>query len=732
MKKTYIGKIKAVLCIFLICSLMILSACTASPESVVLSQDGEGVSLNEEKQNKKLFCENKSTKELKRISRSDMTVLYLDEENCNVSVYDYAGKKLWNSLPEKYTDGAPCVISVDVLVGAQQYTLNSQTHSVQKGLASYEIKNGSVTVIYGFDTALSDGTKIKFSVPVCFEAVDGVVTVSVDCSKIKADNSKVKIKTLHLLEYFGSSVSAGEDDYILIPDGCGAIIDIGEKAKEFDRITVPVYGADYSSGETNSKAQAYVAAYGIKSGDSAFVAVVENGEAIAKITADKALKKTSYNRVGASFDLIKTYSDGGKVYASKNSYDGEVRITYRLISGNSANYVGMASACRETLIRNGMLGLQELSEETTNFPFVLTLIGSANITAENTKKAVLTSFEEAQEILSFFRSKGISNIVLRYKGMFDGGLSQTDVGKLKLNSALGSKNSFSDLLSYTSSQNIDFYADINLISASGGKVKEPAVTINGETASAEFTNLKNKVIYSADKKEFSSAAGLSDTTNSVIALSRELAFSGISLSDAGKVLCTDYSSKSYSGRQQTEKNIFSLSGSISSSKKLMVDEANIYTVKYADYIVNLPISSSLEKRDDCSNVPFMQAVLHGVVPYSGTAINLSSNTDTALLKAAEYGCLPSYELYYKNYGTDGNADSYHYANYGTDAQSCYERLLNTFSDLENKKMTAHYTVKKGVTCTEYAGNISVYVNYNKKDVNVGGVTVEARSFLRVG
>ena len=57
--------------------------------------------------------------------------------------------------------------------------------------------------------------------------------------------------------------------------------------------------------------------------------------------------------------------------------------------------------------------------------------------------------------------------------------------------------------------------------------------------------------------------------------------------------------------------------------------------------------------------------------------------------------------------------------------------MNVFADLSDRKITAHYRVKSGVYCTEYGAGTSIYVNYNKKDVTVSGVTIEARDFLKV-
>ena len=726
MKK--IGKVTSVLLVLLT---VFLAGCTGKTQSKAVDKITSGGLVTKLPKDKSIYVEAKERKDLKKVRRSDMAVLFFDEETMSVSLYDFAGKKLWNSLPEKYTTEAPCVMSVEVLAGTKVYTFNSQTDSVLKNAAAYEISGDSITVNYTFKGEI-EGKEIKFSVPVYYVVTDGVMTVSVDCSKIdkSALSSDMYIKKIHLLEYFGSSTEGKKGDFIFIPDGCGAVIDTEKKAADFKKINLDVYGSDFSSGEKEKKAYARVAAYGMKSGESAFAAIIENGDAIAEISAAKALHKGSYNRVGPAFDLIKTYTKDGKTYISEKGYEGEIRITYKLVSSDRANYVAMASAVREALIRNGTLGMQDIENESSSLPFVLSVVLSAD--DEEGKNKVLTSYAEAEDIITLFRSKGISNMVLRLRGAFDGGIQQKEITSFELNRKSGSAKDFSKLIEFTDLQNISVFADVNTVSAENVRKKDRVVSIIGEKTEASITDLENSVIKSKGKRGFVSASGISEAINSLVSSVRELEIDGVCVSDASRYLYGDYSKKSFSTRQEMKNNIFSSLSAIPSSARMMIDEANIYAVKYADYAVDLPTAASVHGREYCSSVPFLHALLRGVVTYSSTPINLSSNYDNALLKAAEYGAVPSFAVYHADLSEEKKTDNSYYMNCAGTAQSVYERLSNTFSSLVNEKITNHYRVKKGVYCTEYSGSISVYVNYNDTDVRVNGVTVEARSFLRVG
>lgn len=726
-------KTKAVLCFLLIFFVFCFASCGKKSQSIVLHELKSAGNISQTVKNKSVYTQNKSHKDLRKISRSDMAVLYFDEENFSVSLYDYAQKKLWNSLPDTYTDGAPSVVSVDVIYKNEVYTFNSQTDSVIKNEAVCEIKDDSIMLTYNFEGTAKDGKVLSFRLPVFFAVTDGAMTASIDCGKMDVSSlpSEAFIKTIHLLDYLGSSSSGENGDYILIPDGSGAVIDTSEKADKFKKISVPVYSSSFSSSEEN-KSGAVIGAFGVKQGESGFVCLIENGEAQSTVICEKALADASYNRVGASFDLVKTEKTDKGVYISQEPYKGEIKLTYKLVSSDRANYTGMASAIRETLIRNGTLGMADSLEESSSLPFVLTVTGSAEIKEAKKKTTVLTTFRHAQDVVDLFRSKGISNIAIRYKGMFEGGVGGNGLASLKVNSSLGSKKDLKAFSEYTDLQNIKVYPSLNLISAKEGKMKNKALSLSGEKSTVISQDLKNKVVISEGVRNLVSLNDIENNTTALLSLARELPFGAVSIDDAGKYVYADYSDSSYAHRQEVKNSIFSQFSALSSLGNLMVEKGNIYTVKYADYIVNLPMTSSVDGRDYCKSVPFVQSILHGIVNYTTTPMNLAKNTETALLKAAEYGAVPHFEVYYEDFSTEESQDTYHYTYCAFLAQTDYERLSNTFRTLQNEKITNHYLVKDGVYCTEYSSDISVYVNYNKKDVKVNGVTVEGRSFLKVG
>ena len=717
-------------CVLFLTVAVIASLCACSSKKAgVTSYSYETLKASVSKAvGEEYYISQSKLKSLEKITSAGTSLIYFDKTTYAVSVYDLNSKKLWSSLPDTYRSEQPSVVSLDVVANGKSYTLSSQTDCVAQKGALYETSENSLTVTYSFRKSIDSGTKISLTVPVVFTIEQGVLSVSVDCGKIKNDDNSadVFVRSLSLLNYFGSSGSGEDGDFILVPDGCGAIIDTSKTTEKFTPLTVPVYSSD------GGKYTAKVPCFAVKSGNSAFAAVIESGDAISSLSVDRAEEKDGYNRIGAVFKLTETETDKETktLSVSDTSYGGEIKISYRFLSGDAADYPGIAAACREALTRNGVLSFSSDSKQ-TEMPLVLQLAGS-DYSSEGGKLTSLTSFNEAQEILSLLRGKGIGNISVRYCGIFQDGPLQSSLKKLKLSSALGSPSDFNNLLDYASSQNIKIFADANLVSGKDIKKSKAAVSLAGEPSPASYSGLTSFSASSGTQSLLVSPDEIEAAANRVISFGREMKLDGISLSDAGRLLYSDFCADNGTDRQALRSIIAAQSDAVSSSLSLMVDSPAVYTLKYASAAVNLPDESEVGKLENATSVPFLQLLLHGICDYSGKPLNLYKNFETGLLKAVEYGEVPSFSLYYADCSDGKKSDSYHYMNSAANAQIAYERMSAVLTGLSGKTITDHYKVKSKVYCTEYGGNISVYVNYGDTDVTVNGVTVGARDFVKVG
>ncbi len=675
---------------------------------------------------KSIFCDKTALKNKKRVSGTDMAALYFNKNNNSVSVYDSGSSTIWRSLPAEYRDVKTGVICITVLHNGNEYVLNSQSHSFAQGTATYEIKDKSVAVTYAMKAVDEKGNEIEFIVPVEFTDADGTFVAEIDCRKIEkgANSKKAVLKSLSLLPYFGAFSEGEKGDFIVLPDGCGAKIDVSSQGKKVKSYNAKVYGEDPALKEKEA-AFATVPAFGIKKGDAAIAATVDEGEAVCTIKAETASKSKGFNRVYPEFEITPSMkNEDGSYYVSEVSYNGKIRVSYRFLSKDSADYIGMAGACRELFIRSSVLSESNIDTE-SGYPFNLNFIGMSYITGSEgkAKQEVLCSFSEAYDILQNLNAKDINSINLKYKGIYSGGTIQKNISDAKILSALGSKAELKELTSYAQGNSVDIYPDTLLFTADKNNgFNNYSVALDGEG---------NEISKKENLFELAAADIIEDNTKAMLSYARENDFEGLCLSDGGSVLYSDFSKDGVALRNDIADKLHSQINSVSSAKKLMVEKGNLYAVKYASVITELPSEAYYEDGKKVNSIPFVQGILHGIADYSHTPFNLEKDSTDAFLKSVEYGAVPCYEWYCADKGSEKESDKYYFMNSLSEAQNFYSRIKKNFSELRNERITDHREVKKNVFLTQYGSGSSVYVNYNDKPVTVSGVTVDAKGFIKV-
>lgn len=664
------------------------------------------------------YYSDKTAGEMKKILGSEMTRLYFDDETGCIALYDTSSKKLWRSLPEVYAGIKTSALVLEVISDGAVYSL----YSVGDSSFSYETGENSIKLTHIFDTVLGNKNPVKFTVPVEFTLKNGTLEAAINCGEIKNESRGVALKSISVLPFFGADREKNEGDYLLVADGSGLTVDLSENPKSFPVIDIPVYGEDLSVTDA-SASRAVIGAFGMKRGDSAFVAVVEDGAEFARIKAEKALSDKGLNRAFVTFEITPTAETENKLAVSNKSYSGKIKVAYRFLSNRNADYIGMASAARELLIRNGSLPMSTRKAE-GDYPFFLSVIGVGYDESEKQSR-IFTSYSQTLHILSSMKAKGIGGIHLRYRGLFEGGVNQRNLESASF--ALGNTAELTELYDFARMQNIPIFAEIKLISSSVKEsFKNKALSVfggNTEKIPTDFEVFSNNYL-SPDKIE--------NVSGSVLSKLRNLPLDGLCFSESGRYLYSDFSKGNVILRDYTAEALKSELSSAAANKKLMVDTGNLYSVKHASAVVNLPSNAFYKGTELCSSVPFVEAVYHGFFDYSLSPINTANVSDTMFLRSVEYGAVPSFEWYYTDTSDEKNKDKYCYSNSIGEAQLYYQRMSSSLSDLRNARITAHEKVKKNVYMTEYEGSTKVYVNYNKTAVTVSGVTIEPRSFVRVG
>ncbi len=665
-----------------------------------------------------------TSKKAKSVLKSGLYELLIDESTCSFALKDTAGT-MWLSLPSAVNSDA-ALLTMEVTNGEQTYLLNSQDNSVAFGTAKALATEKGIVFTYVLSEK-KDNPQFKIPVTLNVTLTDGQLVATVDCRDLTTGVKGFNISTISVLPYFGAVAQAEEGDFLLIPDGSGAIITL-HKAKDA-QYSVTTYGADYAV-EENDSHNALIAAFGLKNDESAFAGIVTEGDAISEIKAETL--KDGIDNVYASFNvtpngLTKTGDDEYDFALAEKSYTGKIAVCYRFISGSSATYSGLASMCREQLIRDGMLSTRSVTDD-EELPLNVTFVGGIKNTLVGTSE--YTTFENAEDIAGVLKAKGINALTVKYDGALSGGLEQVDVSKAGLLSKLGNHKDYESLRSYLASQGFTMYLTVNLVTAASGGDRAGGVVHRGIDVS--FANDVTKYLGpdTFERKGLAAnalTAGVVEFMNEM----KDINVPGYCIADAGSVLYSDFSD-GYVDRQTFSDNIFGQAIALSTNKNLMVEHGNLYTLKNALIISDIPMGASYEETASYSAIPFIQMILHGTVEYTGEYLNLAEDYDKALLRALEYGALPSFKWTNNEYiPKDAEISALYYDNWTAPALEVYTTFNTVMADLRGARMTDHTIIEDGVFCTEYNNETFVYVNYTDSDVTHNNLTIKAGSYLRV-
>ena len=665
----------------------------------------------------------------KTIAKSGLVELLFDEKSATIAVRDTNSDTLWTSLPDTPVTKAiqSYVLEINLSNGGNKiYTLNTQDNSVAHGNFSYKTSSDGVSVTYSMALDKKTGAKvpdqvkddeIRADLTVIYTLRDGSLYVNVNMNTLFLPEGII-LEDIAVLNNFGAYEISDSEDYIFVPDGSGAIIKTGIENNDFVPISLSVYGEDISATESRNSSNCLIGAFGIKRAKGAFLCIIEKGDSIARINAYRN-NNESLNSVNSSFKI----TDVGNKNKIGHQYKNEIQLCYRFLSGKSASYSGMATACREILIRNSVLSTKTVEVDSEHIPMVVSLQGGY-INGKG-KYHTLSNYSQAISLMTLLKAKGVNNVYLRYNGLYDEANNGNTADFNKFNKSLGTKKEFDELYTYLNTQKFSLFIDTDILTSYNNT--SCAKAINGSSITDTTTN---SFPLSTSTQEFLKLGKLENKVNDILTASEKVKFDGYSLNDAGKYLYSDYSYDYYS-RATAKEELYSQIPVLATSKLLMVDTGNFYALKNADVISNIPVSPlAYSETTSYEGIPFIQMLIHGILEYSAIGFNTLDNSAVSCLKAIEYGCLPSVDWYCTSY--DETLDEKYYFDKNiNDMVTYYTKANEALSILRDARMTSHNKIQEGVYCSEYDNSIKVYVNYTASEVIVQGVVVGAMDCITI-
>lgn len=585
-------------------------------------------------------------------------------------------------------------------------------------------------------TDIADGIRITynykdgFRFPVDYVLEEDYLCARLKVSEIEETNPDNIATEVTVMEGFGAS--SGDDGYFVIPDGSGALVQFNSNTKSdsgtYSRLiygnnttAVPTYNTPFSE-------QIYLPVYGIVRDGNALLTVASKGDSDAYITAKTAGQSGSkYNICNFSFILRNTdtfYMSGNSndkftVFETGDIKSDDIEVRYYPITGKNSDYIDIAEKYREYL---------NITPKKSSSALYVNIYGGTEKKKSMfgipvTAKKSATSYNQATEILSELKSNGADNIVASYVNWTDNGIENKIDTSAEPSGTLGGGD-FNKLKEFTEDNNISLYPATHnreFISGNGyNSLNSTCIRASGAYSRIVSYDraygipdgrLKNMSLISP--RYFSSI--YTETAQNYISQG----LSGIFPKHLASSLYGDYGKNNISRFKAMEYATDALQ-SLSGSLDIVTDGANAYSLPYVSHITDMPLSSG---RSDIlsEDVPFMQIVLHGIVPYS-TVINSSPNPTETLLKAVATGSMPCYDIIYEPASTlrDTELDVYYYANYYTAEK--YALLKPLFEDISGSTIT-DYKSDGNIITTSYSNGTVTIVNLDKQTVNFNGTEI---------
>lgn len=707
--------------------------------------------------------------------KTGIDVPYSDELKANIKAAKTDEEKLAASEPKEKSLNTTYIGIANSLV-----TVEYSEQETTKSISSASFEGASSTLV----SESADGSAWRLDVDMEEIDLQLSVHISFDGDKINyripfgemGGEGLTKLESVILTPFLGASGGEAQfcdpetgsygdtvakymvPGYVLVPDGSGALIRFNDNSVAFSRYEGDVFGPDpstetyyYSSYTDAVPVKAPVMpVFGIAhgNGQAAFVAFAGDGaEYMDIIVNPEETKKVKYTWAYPRFEYnaiyYQVYNRAGSGYFTLMSEpkNFDIGMSYRFLAGDGetgypADYVGMALAYREELIRDGILSVSSTGsgqDIPLRADFCMSDVKKSVI---GTEQVVATTVDEVRDILNDLRSRGITNINSGLIGWQKGGETLGKPWKMRFSRKVGSRRSFIRLIEDFKELGID-------ISYSRDFVTINSKMLSYYTNAAKHVNtwyiLSNRdAIYPENAPVLQTGYALPEKTAEWI---REVAEKASEYSDS---LTITGASNTLTGTfdrhgavttlTQAKEMIASAAEDASGLLRLNLENPNSYLWKYTSRYLQAPVGTS-QYVFETDTVPFLELVLHGTMELYAPYANFSFYTDSDILRMIDYNLSPS--LIYTGKPSYLLADtassdmfSTEYAQYADLTEKVYTRVNGVLAHVAGFEWTDREVLESGVILNTYeqgSNSRRILINYTEKPYVFEGVNVPALS-----
>ncbi len=630
----------------------------------------------------------------------DRFTLFVNEETAVFAIEDKLGGHIWWSGYYNTDPGDSIklsrrnsVISINVL--------STESNTVESAVRSYD------TGVDKRCERLADGAKLifgyrKYGIEVPLEirlGSDGSFSASVEPGEIRENRTDTDPRTgesgyrilgINILGNMGAA-GYGEEGMIIVPDGSGAVIEYnnGSGFGDANTFSADVYGSDaavgklYAGDVTKRVTLPVMASLNRTKGAGLVMTAVSGDTCASEHAMVTGQNVTDLNTCWFGFTLRTrdSYYMGSGNAALTVCEPGPIRtgrleVNYRPVYGEELSYTDAAAVCRDHLINDLGVAKKTVPGEA---PFYLTLMGGTLKTQSvfgfpADLKTAATGYRGALGIIKRLEDGGIGEFRIIYEDFSDSGINNEVASGFECSSLLGGNDGYAELSGYITERGYKLFPDCEMMffdrSGSGY-----SFTLNSskQVTKAYATQSRFDLAYGTPSKLKNSGTILSpryfpDIFDRLASSFSGAGQTGISVGSSAKELYSDFSRTNNSGREYILREDTALilrdgyKRLKDSGLEIMTDNANGYILPYADHIRNVPLHSSDYDIFDY-DIPFVQMVLHGLIPYTSEAVNANADAGDELLYAAVTGTPLHYRMMSEdpNVFEDSGYDIYYYA-----------------------------------------------------------------------
>ena len=701
---------------------MLVAACALADEAANPIPDGYAQVAESEKFNLYL---REDTLALIIESKANGSLLYSTVQHPE----DFKDQDAWKGF---YQSGIVMEFIEDVKSTLTQADLVNMKHEVK---VSY-VPNGFSADVFFPDYEVGYSVEVSLS--------ERGLTVRIPQEKIRnseKDGHRYTVATFTLYPFLGHSILGQDEGYMIIPDGQGALIELKDNEKRFtspfDR---PVYGTNIGIEDTvNSRWSVgtepiIMPVFGmVHTADRiGFLGVIEQGDTAARIRAyPNGANNMSFDWISAKYTYRFVYkqptgpSSGAVDMLTESSRRFDIVQHFLLTDEDEANYAGLACAWRDYMEEKGVFANADAGRP---FDVEIDFLGLEKENAVMGKAdVIMTSFDQAGEILEWLKTDGVDRISAVYRGWLGAGL--------------------------TGGVPTDSYAPAGALGGSGGLealIRKAAGLGNVDLAlEADFLSLNTEthptLTYSAFKKitsqtwqaptfgpvystlNYLNPTRSVDLAGNVLKSMKNAGVSGVSLTGITSLMADYYDQNHYVPSENLAARYAEITSAASGEFRTTLQAANAYLWPYAHALSDLPVTGS-DYAYVWKDVPLLSIAISGKLPAYLEYVNFQANAHRFFLRLAEQGTRPCFlismedpiELQNTN---SSDIFSSRWDLYRVTIATWYRDLKALHEKLDGACIVRHDTVGD-ITRVTWSNGVKVYLNFGDVPGSLDGQTLD--------